>query len=256
MRETRSTWMWPDWLSSTPASSRPSPAVFGTEPDGEQRVRALDGAAVDERHDDAVGGALDGGRPRLVEHLHAALAEDVLDDGGGVGVLAGQHPVAGRDEDDLRAEAEVGLGELGAGDAGPDDDEVLGQLVEGVDLLPGEDALAVGLRIVSMTRGAAPVATSDDVGVERRASVPSASVGDDALAAREPGRCRAATVTPTCSRLRRMSSLCAAASARIRPLTVCGWATASDDLVAVVVLQPHAEVARPSRSRTCSRRSR
>ena len=53
-----------------------------------------------------------------------------------------------------------------------------------------------------------------------------------------------------------MSALCAAASSRMRPLTVCGWATASDDLVAVVVLQPHAEVRRASGSRTCSRRWR
>ena len=88
----------------------------GHRPDGEQGVRALDGAAVDERDDDPVGGALDRRGARLVQHLHAALAEDVLDDRGGVGVLAGQHAVARRHEHDLRAEAEVGLGELGAGD--------------------------------------------------------------------------------------------------------------------------------------------
>ena len=40
---------------------------------------------------------------------------------------------------------EVAGGELGAGDAGADDDEVLGHLVEVVDVAPVEDPLAVGL---------------------------------------------------------------------------------------------------------------
>ena len=83
------------------------------------------------------------GRPGAVHHLHAASAEDVLDDGRRVGVLAGQHPVARGDQHDLAAEAEVGVRQLGAGDAGADDDQLLGQLLQVVDLLPGEDALAI-----------------------------------------------------------------------------------------------------------------
>ena len=117
-------------------------------PHGQQRVRPGDLAAVLEPDEHAVGGALDGRHPRPAEHLHPALGEDVLDDLGGIGVLAGEHPVAGGDEHDLRAQPEVGLGQLGAGDARPHHDEPFGQGVEVVDLLPGEDALAVGARRV------------------------------------------------------------------------------------------------------------
>ena len=43
-----------------------------------------------------------------------------------------------------------------------------------------------------------------------------------------------------------MSALCAAARSRMRRLTVCALGDGVGDLVAVVVLQPHAEVRRPS----------
>ncbi len=128
-------------------------------------MRADDLAAVLEPDDDAVGGPFDRRHPRAPEDLHPALGEHVLDDGGGVGVLAGQDPVARGDEDDLRAEAEVGLGELGPGDAGAHDDEPLGELLEVVDLLPGEDPLAVGAcRVHDARRGAG--GDEDDVGLE------------------------------------------------------------------------------------------
>jgi hypothetical protein len=48
---------------------------------------------------------------------------------GGVGVLAGQHPVAAGDQRDVDAEGEVGAGELGAGDAGADHDQLVGTSV-------------------------------------------------------------------------------------------------------------------------------
>ena len=172
-----------------------------------------------------VGGALDRGHARAPEHLHAALGEDVLDDLGGVGVLTGQHAVARGDEDDLRAQAEVGLGELGAGDARPDDDEPLGQGVEVVDLLPGEDALAVGAGGVRDPRGGAG-RDEHDVGLELLGARPTSR--------RAP---RSGTSAGPCRRARaprpprggwQMSALCAAASASTRRLTSPSSATASE----------------------------
>ena len=98
--------------------------------------------------------------------VHAAAPEDVLQHGGGVRVLAGQHPVAGGDEGDLGAERLVGAGELGAGDAGADHDQLLGELVEVVDLRPVQDALAVGQRVRDLARVAAG-GDQHGVGVER-----------------------------------------------------------------------------------------
>ena len=56
--------------------------------------------------------------------VHPATGEHLLEDPGGVGVLAGQHPVAARHQGHVGAEGEVGAGELGAGHAGADHDQV------------------------------------------------------------------------------------------------------------------------------------
>ena len=74
-----------------------------------------------------------------------APLEDLLQQLGGVAVLAGQHPLAAGHQGDLAAHGEVGAGELRAGDAGPDDDQVLRQLGQVVELPPVEDPLAVRL---------------------------------------------------------------------------------------------------------------
>ena len=49
-------------------------------------------------------------------------------------------------------EGVVGAGELGAGHAGTDDDQPVGQGLEVVQLLPGEDPLAVGQRVGQLAR--------------------------------------------------------------------------------------------------------
>ena len=115
-----------------------------------------------------------------------------------------------------------------------------GSSSQGVDLLPGEDALAVGAHRVHHPG--------------RRAGGDEHDVGGELLAscrrrARRRPRSRPAsrpvprsTVTPTCSRLRWMSALCAAASSRMRSLTVCACGDGVGDLVALVVLQAHPEV--------------
>ena len=125
--------------------SRLSPAVFGTVP---TVIRACEPSTVrpsvsststpfsvrcHRRGPAALGDPAAAGLEDLLEHL------------GGVGVLAGQHLVAGGDQRDRHAGLEVAGGELGAGDAGADDDEVLGHLLELVDVAPVEDPLAVGL---------------------------------------------------------------------------------------------------------------
>ena len=66
-----------------------------------------------------------------------------------------QDLVAAGHHGDRHAELGVRVDELGAGHAGPDDDEVFGQLVEVVELAPVEDAFAVGLRAAQYTRAGA-----------------------------------------------------------------------------------------------------
>ena len=152
-----------------PTFSSAELAGVGHRADRHQRVRAGDRAAVGERDDHAVAVAAHRLRPRLREDLHAALGEDVLQHGGGVGVLARQHPVAAGHERDLGAHLDVGRHELRPGDAGADDDQVLGQLGEVVELAPGEDALAVGLGVVEHARGGAG-GDQHDVGGEHLAA--------------------------------------------------------------------------------------
>ena len=94
VRETRSTVMKPASSVATPASSRPRSAVLGTEPRARMQCEPGDGAAVGERDGDRVAVAGDRLHPGLAEHLHAAPGGDLLEDRRGVGVLAGQHPVA------------------------------------------------------------------------------------------------------------------------------------------------------------------
>ena len=97
-------------------------------------------------------------------------------------------------EHDLGAERVVGARELRAGHAGADDDQLLGQLVEVVDLLPGEDALAVGLRVGQHPRVRAG-GDEHGVGLEPRRS-PSAA-GDHAARAVEPAGAARASRTPS-----------------------------------------------------------
>ncbi len=99
---------------------------------------------------------------------HAAALEDVLEHAAGVRVLAGQHLVAAGDERDLRAEVSCRrAGELGARDARADDDEVLGHARSSVvQLRPGEDALAVGLRARQHRAATAPADDHEGVGLD------------------------------------------------------------------------------------------
>ena len=94
----------------------------------------------------AVLGAIDGFHAAVLFQLNAALAKHGLEDVGSVGVVMRQNAVAGGNHGDLNAQLRKGGDELGTGDAGTDDDEVLRQLGEVINLLPGKDAFAIRLR--------------------------------------------------------------------------------------------------------------
>ena len=66
----------------------------GHRAEGEDAVRALDRAAVGQGHRDDVAVAGHRLHAGLRQHVHAAPRRDLLEHRGGVGVLAGQHPVA------------------------------------------------------------------------------------------------------------------------------------------------------------------
>ena len=92
------------------------------------------------------------------------------------------------------AHRQVGAGELGAGDAGADHDQVLGQLGQVVDLAPGRGCARRRARRSGSTRGVAPVAISTVRGVDRvlgvavgRGDHDPVGVAERVLA--EPGAC-------------------------------------------------------------------
>ena len=94
---------------------------------------------------DPVLGALDAGRTRTLEQLDAATHEVVLQHGGDLGVLLGQHLISADDQRHLGAERQEHVHELDARDARTDHDEVLGDLLGRVGVAGGEDPVAVGM---------------------------------------------------------------------------------------------------------------
>ena len=145
VRETRSTTTCPASVTATPHCSRLSPVVFGTVPTVMSACEpSTVRPSVSSTSTPFSVRRTDGGAAPLGD-LPAAGLEDLLHDGGRVGVLAGQHLVAGGDERDRHAGLQVAGGELGTGDPGADHHQVLGHLLEVVDVAPVEDALAVGL---------------------------------------------------------------------------------------------------------------
>ena len=122
------------------------PAVFGTEPSASRQCEPVTVRPSVRVHGDlvAVAGSTDSIRERESTFMPRRVST-LLQHLGGVGVLAGQHPVARGDQGDLDTQRHVGAGELGAGHARAHHDHVRGRLGEVVDLLPGQDPLAVGL---------------------------------------------------------------------------------------------------------------
>ena len=94
---------------------------------------------------------------RALQELHAAPEELVLEHGRDLRVLVGQHLLAGHDERDLRAERAEHVGELDAGDARSDHDEVLGDLGRRVRLAASSRMRSPSSVAHSGTRGREPV---------------------------------------------------------------------------------------------------
>ncbi len=71
---------------------------------------------------------VDADGPGTLVEPDAATEEVVLERGGHLGILLRQHLLAAHDEGHLAAERREHVDELHTGDAGPDHDQVLGQL--------------------------------------------------------------------------------------------------------------------------------
>ena len=120
--------------------------------DCHKAVGALDLATVSEFHRHAVAVTSDRSCARTAEHVHTATAQSILKHFGGVFVLARKNLVTRGHEGHFAAECLVGRGELGTRHTGADNHEVLGQFVKVVQLLPGEDPLAVRLGGIEFAR--------------------------------------------------------------------------------------------------------
>ena len=106
---------------STPAASRPRPSELGIDPMASSAWRARATAPVVAAHATTPSSVeVDAGGPGALEQAHTPLEEVVLERGGHLGVLLGQHLLAADDERDLAAERREHVDELDAGDAGAD----------------------------------------------------------------------------------------------------------------------------------------
>ena len=103
--------------------------------------------------------------PRTPHDVHAASGKCLGDERGRLGILVGEHAVAGGDQRHLGAKQVVGARKLGSGHAGADHHQVFRQLREVVQLGPREDALAVWLGAGEHARRG-PEREQDGVGLE------------------------------------------------------------------------------------------
>src|SRR5699024_5550772 len=115
--------------------------------DRHQRVGAVDLTTVGGTHaHTTIRGAGDRIHAGVLLQGNTAFREDGFQDVGGVRIIVGQDAVTGGHHGDLDPQLGEGGHKLRTGDTGTDHDEVGGQLVDVIDLTPGEDALPVRLR--------------------------------------------------------------------------------------------------------------
>ena len=121
------------------------PEIFGVRDraDRQHHVRRIDAAAVVTRDEHPLVGAGRRLRPRALQELDPARQELVLEHRRDLRVLQRENLLAGDDERHLRPERAEHVRELDAGDARPDDAQVLRDLGRRVGLASGEDALTV-----------------------------------------------------------------------------------------------------------------
>ena len=117
--------------------------AVGHRADGQDHVAAGGHPAVVAVDRDPVAVAFDGLGPGALVEADAAAQEVGFEGGCHLRVLGGQDLLAADHERHVAAEGLEHVDELHAGDAGADDDEVVGHLGRRVGLAGGEDALAV-----------------------------------------------------------------------------------------------------------------
>ena len=88
---------------------------------------------------------LDRGCPAVLDDIHPAPQEHLLQHLGEIGIVVGQQLVAGRDQCHPRAAAREEIGELAAGRPGTEHDQVLGQIAQLEHLTRGQHAAGVGM---------------------------------------------------------------------------------------------------------------
>jgi hypothetical protein len=175
-------------VDGDPGGVEPEAIAVGDRPDGEQRVGTGGGPAVVAAHRHGrrrVVGAVDAdGAGPLVE-AHPPPQELVLQGGGDLGVLGGQHLLPGDDQGDLAAERREHVDELDAGHAGADHHEVRRQLGRRVGVAGREHPLPVDLRPL---RDARPRPGGDQHGVGFELLDAVGRLGHQLVGALEPGR--------------------------------------------------------------------
>lgn len=98
----------PGLLDLDPGLLQAHPRTVGDGTDGHQTVRATDDPSVRERHLDPVPHPFGGLGAGACHDVHTAPPEHVLQDCGGVGVLARQDTVTAGHERDARPERLIG----------------------------------------------------------------------------------------------------------------------------------------------------
>jgi hypothetical protein len=116
----------------------------GAHTDAEQEVRAREVAAVLQHEADGLGVlGVDRRRAPVLDHVHAAAEEDLLEHLGQVGVVGRKELVASRDERHPRAAAREEVRELAAGRAGAEHHQMLGHVAQLEHLARGQHPVCV-----------------------------------------------------------------------------------------------------------------
>ncbi len=161
----------------------PEALGVGHRADAQQGVRSVDGPTVVAGDEDLVVVATHRDRARALQQLDAPAQELVFQHRRNLGVLVGQHLLAGHDQRDLRPERAEHVRELHAGHTRSDHDEMVGDLGRRVRLAGRQDPFAVDRREVGDARPR-PGRQQDRVGFELLGTV--LGVGRDGVRAGEP----------------------------------------------------------------------
>ena len=155
---------------------QPEAVGVGDRPDRQQRMAAPGDAAVVALDENLVAVPFEADGPGSLEQLDAAAEQLVLERGGNLGILLGQHLLAAHDQAHVGAHRAEHVHELDAGHARSDDDEMLRQLGRRIRLAGRQHPLAVGL---APRRDTGPAARADEDGVGVELGDPVVGLGHD-----------------------------------------------------------------------------